>query len=406
MAVGLSSKLPSLLPVSGVRWGVAQAGIKYPDRYDVALMEIADGAMTAGVYTRNAFCAAPVVVAKRHGASAPSRYLLINSGNANAGTGLPGMRAAEDSCEAAASLMGCDSQSVLPFSTGVIGELLPVAKIAAALPAARESLSESGWVDAANAIMTTDTVPKGVSRQLTLAGEVVTITGIAKGSGMIRPDMATMLAYVATDAAVAPELLQQLLKEASDKSFNAVTVDGDTSTNDACVLVATGRTGVGFSSCADAGFDKFSAAITDVCQVLAQAMIRDGEGASKFVTIEVCDGESEAECRQVAYTVAHSPLVKTALFASDPNWGRILAAVGRAGVESLDVSKVDLYLGDVRIVQNGGLDPRYTEEAGQAVMDQDEILIRVCLSRGAAEAVVWTTDLSYEYVKINAEYRS
>ena len=405
MAVGLS-KLPPLLPVSGVRWGIAQAGIKYPNRYDLALMEIAEGATTAAVYTRNAFCAAPVLVAKRHGTSTSPRYFLVNSGNANAGTGEQGLKAAQASCAAVAVVMGCENEAVLPFSTGVIGELLPVDRIEAALPQAKESLSESGWEPAAMAIMTTDTVAKGVSRQLELGGRLVTITGIAKGSGMIRPNMATMLAYVACDARVAPKLLQQLLRQVSDQSFNAVTVDGDTSTNDACMLVATGKSGVEFTSETDTGFAAFSAAIAEVCLVLAQAMIRDGEGATKFVTVDVRGGETTLECRQVAYTVAHSPLVKTALFASDPNWGRILAAVGRAGVESLDISRVNLYLGDVRIVLNGGRDIAYTEAAGRAVMDQEEIVIRIELGRGDADATVWTTDLSYDYVKINAEYRT
>lgn len=405
MAVGLS-ELPNLFPIPGIRWGVAKAGIKYPDRHDLALMEIAEGATTAAVYTRNAFCAAPVLVAKHHGEVQSARYLLINSGNANAGTGALGLEAAERSCEAVGVLMGCVKEAVLPFSTGVIGELLPVDKIENALPAARDSLLEDGWWNAAYAIMTTDTVPKGISRRLELSGGVVTITGIAKGSGMIRPDMATMLAYVATDAQVSSDVLQSLLIEASDKSFNAVTVDGDTSTNDACVLVASGKSQVDLSSATGDDYEKFAAAVTDVCQVLAQAMIRDGEGATKFVTIEVGGGQSESECRQVAYTIAHSPLVKTALFASDPNWGRILAAVGRAGIESLDVSKVDIFLGDTCIVREGGRAVEYTEKAGQAVMDQEEILIKVCLSRGAARAIVWTTDLSYDYVKINAEYRS
>ncbi len=405
MAVGLSALSP-LPPVAGVRWGVARAGIKYPDRYDLALMEIADGAATAVVYTRNAFCAAPVLVARQHGACASPRYLLINSGNANAGTGEQGLEAAEASCAAVAAIMGVDKKTVLPFSTGVIGELLPVARIESALPQAKKSLDASGWASAAKAIMTTDTVAKGSSRQLELGGKRITITGIAKGSGMIRPDMATMLAYVATDAAVAPELLQQLLRQASKHSFGSVTVDGDTSTNDACVLVATGKSGVLFTSEEDAGYSKFAAAVNEVCLALAQAMIRDGEGATKFVTIDVRGGVTESECRQVAFTVAHSPLVKTALFASDPNWGRILAAVGRAGIESLDVSRVDIYLGDVCIVRNGGRDSAYVESAGQAVMDQEEIVIRIDLARGGADAIVWTTDLSYDYVRINAEYRT
>ncbi len=406
MAVGLSAELPPLLAVNGVRWGVAEAAIKRPGRKDVALMEICEGATTAAVYTRNAFCAAPVHIARRHGAASAPRYLLINSGNANAGTGEPGMLAAEQSCRAVAAVTGCDAGAVLPFSTGVIGVVLPVAKIEAALPQAVAALDVEGWHAAAHAIMTTDTVPKGISRQVMVAGRAVTITGIAKGSGMIRPDMATMLAYVATDAAVPRDLLQGLLSASADRSFNAVTVDGDTSTNDACVLVATGKSGVRFDSVDAEGYAGFAQAVLEVCQYLAQAMIRDGEGATKFITIDVRGGVSEDECRQVAYTVAHSPLVKTALFASDPNWGRILAAVGRAGVVSMDVSKIDIYLGDVQIVHAGGCDSAYTEAAGQAVMNQAEITIRIELGRGDAVAQVWTCDFSYDYVKINAEYRT
>ncbi len=405
MTVGLV-ELPLLPVVAGVRWGGAAAGIKRPGRMDVALMEIAEGASVAAVYTLNAFCAAPVIVAKRHGAATTPRYLLINSGNANAGTGEPGMRAAEASCAAVAAVVGCAVEAVLPFSTGVIGELLPVAKIEAVLPQAWASLTAEGWGDAARSIMTTDTVPKGATRQITVQGKGITINGIAKGSGMICPNMATMLGYVATDAGVDQALLQQLMTQAADRSFNCITVDGDTSTNDACVLVATDKAGVRFNSASDVGYAEFAAAVTEVCQVLAQAIIRDGEGATKYITVDVRGGVNEAECRQVAYTIAHSPLVKTAFFASDPNWGRILAAVGRAGVEGLDVGKIDIYLGEVCIVRGGGRNPAYTEEAGQAVMKQPETLIRVELARGDAVAQIWTTDLSYDYVKINAEYRS
>jgi len=405
MPVGLSEP-EGLLPIAGVRWGITAATIKYADRNDLALMEIAPGSTVAAVYTRNAFCAAPVTVARQHGAAASARYLLINSGNANAGTGEPGMKAALDSCAAVADVAGCKTEEVLPFSTGVIGELLPSEKIRNALPHAYADLSADHWLKAAQAIMTTDILAKGVSRQVEIGGKTVTITGITKGSGMIRPDMATMLAYVATDAAVEPALLQQLLQQAVDGSFNSITVDGDTSTNDACVLVASGRAGVAFAVESDAGYSEFAAAVIDVLQCLAQAIIRDGEGATKFITIDVCGGANKAECRQVAYTVAHSPLVKTALFASDPNWGRILAAVGRAGVEDLDVDKVAIHLGDVRIVCDGGRDASYTEVAGQAVMDEEEITIKIDLGRGSAQAQIWTTDLSYDYVKINAEYRS
>ncbi len=405
MPVGLS-ELPPLLPVKGIRWGVAAAGIKKVNRNDLALMEITPGAVTAAVYTKNAFCAAPVVLAKQHGSAAVARYLLINSGNANAGTGVLGMQAALASCAAVAELGGCQAEEVLPFSTGVIGELLPLERIRIALPRAFADLSADHWPKAARAIITTDIVAKGVSKQVEINGKLVTITGITKGSGMIRPDMATMLAYVATDAKVEADVLQGLLQRAVDGSFNSVTVDGDTSTNDACVLVATGQVDVAFTSSSDSGFSEFAAAVADVCQVLAQAIIRDGEGATKFIKIEVKGGKDEAECRQVAYTVAHSPLVKTALFASDPNWGRILAAVGRAGVEALDVGGVSIYLDDVCIVRAGGRDPAYTEVAGQAVMEKEEITIGIELGRGVAQAKVWTTDLSYDYVKINAEYRT
>jgi len=402
MPVGLSSELPVLHPIAGVRWGVAAAGIRYKNRNDLALMEIAPGAEVAAVYTRNAFCAAPVHVAKRHGQAIAARYLLINSGNANAGTGEPGMQAALASCEAVAKQVGCRAEEVLPFSTGVIGELLPVEPIARALPAVCESLSEDGWAAAANTIMTTDIVAKGVSRQLEIDGKTVTLTGIAKGSGMIKPDMATMLAYVATDAKVEKSVLQAMLQQAVNASFNSITVDGDTSTNDACVLVASGQSDVVI----DGGNATFVEALTEVCQTLAQMIIRDGEGATKFITIDVNTGTSVDECRQVAYTVAHSPLVKTAFFASDPNWGRILAAVGRAGLADLDIDKIQVYLGDVCIVRNGGAAADYTEAAGQRVMKEEEITITIELGRGESQATVWTTDFSYDYVKINAEYRS
>lgn len=405
MPVGLSD-LPPLLSVAGIRWGVAAAGIKKSGLDDLALMEIVPGATTTAVYTRNAFCAAPVVVAKQHGAAKSVRYLLINSGNANAGTGEQGMQVAKDSCMAVADIVGCGVEEVLPFSTGVIGQLLPLDLICSALPDVYADLSEDHWSRAASAIMTTDTVAKGVSKQIDINGETITITGIAKGSGMIRPDMATMLAYVATDARVNPELLHELLQCAVGGSFNSITVDGDTSTNDACVLVATGKANAELTSDESPGYAEFAAALMGVCQTLAQAIIRDGEGATKFITIDVAGGRDEAECRQVAYAIAHSPLVKTALFASDPNWGRILAAVGRAGVEELDVNKVIIHLGEVCIVRGGGRDEAYTEAAGQAVMAQEEIKISIDLGRGVAQAKVWTTDLSYEYVKINAEYRT
>ena len=404
MPVNLSAP-NALLPVAGIRLGTTSAGIKKPGRRDLVLIEIAAGSVAAAVFTRNAFCAAPVIVGRDHLDRSVPRYLLVNTGNANAGTGEPGLRDARRCCTSLAKQMACSDTEVLPFSTGVIGEPLPVEKIEAALPAARAALRTDGWIDAANGIMTTDTLPKGASRQLIIDGRPVTLTGIAKGAGMIRPDMATMLSFIATDAAVPKPLLQRALVQAVNASFNRITVDGDTSTNDSCVLVATGASGVVIDA-ETAAFAAFAAALTELCIELAQAIVRDGEGATKFVTVEVCEGRDSAECLLVAYTIAHSPLVKTALFASDPNWGRILAAVGRAGVDGLVLDQVRVYLGDVRIVSAGGRDPGYTEAAGQAVMQRNEILIRVTLGRGSASERVWTTDFSYDYVKINAEYRT
>ena len=405
MAVGVETA-PALLPVDGVAWGVAQAGIKSSAGADVAVMSVADGAHHAAVYTRNAFCAAPVVVAKRHGGRCSPRFLLINSGNANAGLGDQGVDDALTCCQALASLSGCAPETVLPFSTGVIGEPLPVANISAALPEALGSLSADGWSAAAAAIMTTDTRPKGVSRQLEIRDQPVTITGIAKGSGMIRPNMATMLAFVATDAEIAPELLSNCLTTAVEGSFNAITVDGDTSTNDACVLLATGRGGCRLDESDVAAVDQFQQALNEVCVLLAQAIIRDGEGATKFVTVSVNGGRDRAECMQVAETVAHSPLVKTALFAADANWGRILAAVGRAGVEGLDVGNVSIYLDEVCIVRDGKRDGDYVEALGARVLGRQQYEIRIELERGDAVGRMWTCDLSYDYIKINAEYRS
>lgn len=403
MAVGYS-QLPELLPVTGIRWGVTQAGVRYRNRRDLVVMEIAPGSEVAAVFTRNAFCAAPVTVAREHLAAGVPRYLLINTGNANAGTGARGLDDARRCCELLAQKADVEAQEILPFSTGVIGEPLPVDRIEAGLPAALAALDGDGWPEAAHGIMTTDTVPKGISRQVTIAGRTVTVTGIAKGSGMIRPDMATMLGYIATDAGVAKPLLQSLLDRAVNQSFNRVTVDGDTSTNDACVLVATGASGVTVEAGTDA--EILSGALTEVCRFLAQLLIRDGEGATKFVSVQVSGGASGEECLQVAYTVAHSPLVKTAISASDPNWGRILAAVGRAGLASLDLDAVQVYLGDVCIVRNGARAEDYTEEAGQRVMDREEITIDIRLGRGAFAETVWTCDFSAEYVRINADYRS
>ena len=405
MPVGYS-ELPELLPIAGVRLASVAAGIRYRDRDDLVLMELAEHSQCAAVFTRNAFCAAPVLVARQHLSKQTPRYLLINSGNANAGTGDAGMADARQSCAAVAARAGCSVGQVLPFSTGVIGERLPVERIEAVLDKALAGLSSDGWKSAAHAIMTTDSVAKGISTQLEIAGTTITVTGIAKGAGMIRPDMATMLAYIACDARVDAVALQRCLNQSVQRSFNRITVDGDTSTNDACVLVATGTSA---STLIDAGHADYPAlfkAVTATCERLAQLLLRDAEGATKFVTIRVESGRDAEECLRLAYTVAHSPLVKTALFASDPNWGRILAAVGRAGIDGLDINKVRIFLGDVCIVRDGGKADDYRERDGQAVMQQEDILIRIQLGRGDAVERIWTCDLSNDYVRINAEYRS
>ena len=394
-------------PVPGVRLSSVAAGIRYEGRDDLVLMELPEGARCAAVFTRNAFCAAPVLVAKEHLATASPRYLLINSGNANAGTGEQGLADARASCAAVATLTGCRAEEVLPFSTGVIGENLPTERLEAALPSALEHLREAAWPESVRAIMTTDTVPKLASRRFAAAGRTAVVSGMAKGAGMICPDMATMLAFIATDLAVDQELLQRCLSDAVDVSFNTITVDGDTSTNDACVLAAAGTLGnVPLDDTESADFLAFCGAVEEVCRELATAIVRDGEGATKLVTVLVEEGLDYAEARRVADTIAHSPLVKTALFASDPNWGRILAAVGRAKVEGLDIDAVRVWLGDVCIVSRGGRDPDYTETAGQAIMEEKEIRIRVALGRGEAAAELLTCDLSYDYVRINAEYRT
>ncbi|NND67212.1 MAG: bifunctional glutamate N-acetyltransferase/amino-acid acetyltransferase ArgJ [Halioglobus sp.] len=408
MAVGTDS-LPELHPVAGVRLGTTAAGIKTPGRRDLVLIEAAAGTQCAAVFTQNAFCAAPVTVAREHLAAAGGcpRYLLVNTGNANAGTGESGLRDARTCTASVAAQAGVAEYEVLPFSTGVIGEPLPVNAITAAVPAACEALSDDGWAQAAQGILTTDTRPKGCSVRFAVDGRSYVVTGIAKGAGMIRPNMATMLAYVATDAAVAPALLQELLQGAVAISFNRITVDGDTSTNDACVLLATGAAGnPPVADTADPVCLALREALEEVCMTLAQGLVRDGEGASKFVSVAVVGGASEGECLDVAFTIAHSPLVKTALFASDPNWGRLLAAIGRAGVQDLDVDAVGLYLNDVLIAENGCRAASYTEEAGVAAMAPEDIVIRVELNRGAAAATVYTTDFSYDYVRINAEYRT
>ncbi|WP_078121007.1 bifunctional glutamate N-acetyltransferase/amino-acid acetyltransferase ArgJ [Thiosocius teredinicola] len=393
-------------PVSGVRLSAFAAGIRYKNRDDLVLIEIAEGGQVAAVFTRNAFCAAPVIVAREHLAKGKIRFLLINSGNANAGTGDTGLRAARETCRLLAGMAGCAMSQVMPFSTGVIGADLPVDPFAQAVPSLISTLDEANWPKIARAIMTTDTVPKLVSRSVELSAGSVTVTGTAKGSGMICPDMATMLAYVATDAAVPQVVLQQMLENAVDPSFNAITVDGDTSTNDACVLMASGASGCAVDSIESEDGQALGSAVAEVCRELAEMIVRDGEGATKLVRIHVEHASTYEEARKVAYTVAHSPLVKTALFASDPNWGRILAAVGRAGIADLQIQQVQLWLGDVCIVSNGGRDPAYTEAAGKAVMQQSEIDIRIDLARGDGEATVLTCDFSFDYVKINAEYRS
>lgn len=405
MPVGLGP-LPVLHPVPGFRLGIASAGIKRAGRKDIVVMEVAEGASIAGVFTLNAFCAAPVTLCREHIQHAP-RYLLVNTGNANAGTGKPGMQAAFQTCEALAQLTQVQAQQVLPFSTGVIGELLPATKVIAALPAALDNLDANHWAQAAEGIMTTDTLPKGASRQVDLDGQKITITGISKGAGMIKPNMATMLGYIATDAKVAQPVLQALLREAADLSFNRITIDGDTSTNDCCMLVATGQAAMTEISTTDsADYQQLATAIKSIMLELAQAIVRDGEGATKFVTIQVYGGGNRDECLDVGYAVAHSPLIKTALFASDPNWGRILAAVGRAGVPDLDVERIDVYLDNVCITRNGGRAEEYSEEQGARVMAQEEITIRIDLARGDFQETLWTTDLSHEYVRINAEYRT
>jgi len=409
MPVNLTAPDPAQLhPIAGVRLGTAMAGVRKANRRDLVVLALDEGAAVAGVFTQNRFCAAPVQVCREHLAvGAAVRAIVINTGNANAGTGADGLARARRSCSALAALMGLQPQQVLPFSTGVIMETLPVERIEAGLPAALSALSASGWADAAAGIMTTDTLPKAASRQLTIAGRTVSITGISKGAGMIRPNMATMLGFMATDAVIAPALLAPLLREAADLSFNRITIDGDTSTNDSFVLVATQRAGhAPITSLDSAEGRALREAVAAVAQALAQAIVRDGEGATKFITVQVQGGRNVDECKLAAYAIAHSPLVKTAFFASDPNLGRILAAVGYAGIADLDQALIDLYLDDVHVVHEGGRHPGYREEDGQRVMKQSEITVRVHLHRGGAETTVWTCDLSHDYVSINADYRS
>ncbi|MGD8910437.1 MAG: bifunctional glutamate N-acetyltransferase/amino-acid acetyltransferase ArgJ [Chromatiales bacterium] len=393
--------------VPGVRLGVAAAGIKYPDRQDMLVVELAAGGRAAAVFTRNAFCAAPVHLARAHLQSTTPRYLLVNSGNANAGTGEQGMRDAESSCRYLAEVAGCRPEQVLPFSTGVIGENLPLERMQQAMPAALADLRIDGWEAAARAIMTTDTRPKLAERHFEIDGISARVVGIAKGAGMIRPDMATMLAYLATDLAVDNSLLQACLEAAVEPSFNSITVDGDTSTNDACVLLASATSSLPpVNSGQSEAYRRLAEAVSAVCLELAREIVRDGEGATKLVEVVVEQAAGLAEARKVAYTIAHSPLVKTALFACDPNWGRILAAVGRADLQKLEIERVEIWLDHVCIVRDGGRAPEYTEAAGRSVMEKPEFRIRVRLGRGAVETRVLTCDLSYDYVRINAEYRT
>ena len=406
MAVG-EYLFPTMHPVKGVKLTAVCAGIKKIDRRDVVLFELVEGSNVAGVFTKNAFCAAPVTLCREHLAKAPIRYLIINSGNANACTGAQGLLDAKATCAAIAEIKNVTAEQVLPFSTGVIGEPLPVAKIIAVVAEALEKVNENGWSDAAAGIMTTDTRAKGFSEQFEYQGEIITVNGIAKGAGMIKPNMATMLGYIATDAKITQVLLQQLAREAADKSFNRITIDGDTSTNDSCILIASGQ--VNLPEITEASgelYEKLRATIFAAHIHLAKSIVSDGEGATKFVTVAVSGGANRNECLDVGYAVAHSPLIKTALFASDPNWGRIVAAIGYAGIENLDATKVRVHLNDVLIVENGGRAATYTEAQGQAVMSGAEIAINIHLGRGDFTETIWTTDLSYEYVRINADYRS
>ncbi len=408
MAVNLAAPDPSaLLPIKGVRLGITEASVRKANRKDLLLITLAAGTRVAGVFTRNRFCAAPVTVARANLQTGGIRALVVNTGCANAGTGDDGIARARQTCAEVARLLGCVPEQVLPFSTGVIMEPLPVERIAAGLPRCVAALGEKNWADAATAIMTTDTVAKAFSRRVDIGGHSISVTGIAKGSGMIRPNMATMLGFIATDALVDQKLLQQATTYAAERTFNCVTVDGDTSTNDALIVVATGQGGAPEITKSDsAEFKLFLDAVTEVAAALAQALVRDGEGATKFITIQIGGGINETECRKVGYAIAHSPLVKTAFFASDPNLGRILAAIGYAGIDDLDVAKVDLYLDEVMVAKSGGRTQSYREEDGQRVMKQAEITVRVELNRGASTATVWTCDLSHDYVSINADYRS
>jgi len=393
--------------INGLKIGFSNAGIKQTERQDLVVFELADTATTAGIFTKNAFCAAPVQISKAHLQQARTQYLIINTGNANAGTGEPGYQDAMAICQSLADAKGVDVTSVLPFSTGVIGERLPMEKITAAMPDALKITDANNWFEASRGIMTTDTLPKGTSTQFEYMGNTFTISGISKGAGMIKPNMATMLGFIATDAKVSQEILQSICLELGEKSFNRITIDGDTSTNDSCMLIATGvYDAPELTDKNDAFYGVLKDQLEKVFICLAQAIVRDGEGATKFVSINVSGCGNNVEALDIAYTVAHSPLVKTALFASDANWGRILAAVGRSNVKDIKVDDIQIYLDEVCIVENGARAQSYTEEAGSAVMAQDELSINIHMGRGDATETVWTTDLSHDYVSINADYRS
>ncbi len=405
MAVG-SADLGKLYPVPGVRMSAVAAGLRKPGKLDLVLFELADQSVSAGIFTRNAFCAAPIAICKQHLQTMMPRYLLINTGNANAGTGAAGMHAAHRSCAELGALLDCPSEAVLPFSTGVIGELLPIDKLCMAMPELSKGLGKGDWETVARGIMTTDTRPKAVSRQVQIAGHTVTVTGIAKGAGMIKPNMATMLGYVFTDLAMNKSEVQHCVKKCADRSFNRISVDGDTSTNDSCLLIATGMSNVHYGSLSEEERTEIDLQLIEVFELLAQAIVRDAEGATKFVTLHINGGATEEECLKVGYAIAESPLIKTAIYASDPNWGRLLAAIGRAGLDSLKIEGIELYLDDVCIVSAGARASNYVEEQGQAVFSKSEFTIRVELGRGQVNETFWTCDFSHDYVSINANYRT
>ena len=397
----------SIFPIKGISLGIAKAHIKKPNRKDLLLVTIAEGSKVSGVFTQNAFCAAPVLLCKEHlKNSAGIRALIVNTGCANAGTGEDGIFKAKETCKAVSELLSIKPEQVLPFSTGVILETLPIDKIKNGLPDTIKNLDPSHWIDAAEAIMTTDIAPKAASRKVKIQDKEVVISGVSKGSGMIHPNMATMLSFIATDASINQILLDKLLREVTGESFNSITVDGDTSTNDSFILIATGKAEHIEINQEDKNYEVLKNAIREVAIELAQAIVRDGEGATKFITIQIESGRDDAECRKVGFAIAHSPLIKTAFFASDPNLGRILAAIGYAGIESLDIKKVQLFLGDVLVAEKGGRASSYTESQGQEVMKHPEISMRILLNRGHAKATIWTCDFSYDYVKINADYRT